>query len=164
MLIRESTLADVDRLADVHTRARASYYQAGGVLADRTADPIGTRRRHQGWTHAVSSPDLTVYCAVVADRIVGAAAMGPAEDGTARLLQLHVEPESCGHGIGTRLHATFLAYLRQSARTAGVLEVWQRHTRALAFYARLGWITEGPRRDGPDNTSYLGMRLAFGEA
>jgi ribosomal protein S18 acetylase RimI-like enzyme len=159
MLIRESTLADVDRLADVHTRARASYYQAGGLLADSTADPVGTRQRHDGWKHAVTSSDLTVYCAVIADRIVGAAAMGAGNSGTARLFQLHVEPESCGRGIGTRLHAMFLAYLRQTARTAGVLEVWQRHTRALAFYARHGWTPAGPERAGPDNTRFLGMRL-----
>ncbi|WP_082771817.1 GNAT family N-acetyltransferase [Actinoplanes sp. TFC3] len=161
MLIRESTPADVDHLADVHTRARASYYQAGGVLADSMADPIGTQQRRDGWQHAVGSPGLTVYCAIVAGRVVGAAAMGLDAANSARLFQLHVEPESCGRGVGTRLHEMFLSYLRQTARTAGVLEVWQRHTRALAFYARLGWTSEGAHRPGPDNTTYLGLRLAI---
>ncbi|GAA2491654.1 GNAT family N-acetyltransferase [Winogradskya humida] len=163
MLIREPTLADVDRIADVHTRARASYYQTGGLLADSTADPAGADHRREAWTRAVESPDRTIYCAVIDDQVVGAVAMGPAlaPDGTAaaQLFQIHVDPPSWGRGIGTRLHATFLTYLHRTNHPAGLLEVWQRNTRALLFYAHHGWSPTGTNRPGPHQSTYLHMHL-----
>ncbi|GAA2565782.1 GNAT family N-acetyltransferase [Winogradskya consettensis] len=165
MLIREPTLADVDRIADVHTRARASYYQTGGLLADSTADPAGADHRREAWTQAVESPDHTIYCAVIDDKVVGAVAMGPAltptPDGTpaGQLFQIHVDPPHWSKGIGTRLHATFLTYLRRTNTPTGLLEVWQQNTRALLFYAHHGWSPTGTHRPGPHQTTYQSMHL-----
>ncbi|MGW2572238.1 GNAT family N-acetyltransferase [Streptomyces sp. NPDC001537] len=89
-------------------------------------------------------------CACVCD--VDAAVAG-------QLYQIHVSPGSWGHGIGSQLHAAFVQKLRDASLTTGVLEAWERNSRAQAFYARHGWKPDGHQRPGPAAANYVRMRL-----
>ncbi|OZV83010.1 hypothetical protein CA850_05755 [Micromonospora echinospora] len=166
VVTRYATLADLEHIVDIHTRARLAYYQAGGLTADAVQDPTVREAQREGWTEAIESPDKRVLCATLGDDVVGAAAMGPpltsAPDTTraGQLYQIHVVPGRWGHGIGSVLHAAFLDYLVETDLSLGLIEVWERNTRALAFYTRHGWKPDGGSRPGPDDSRFLFLRLA----
>ncbi|WP_244282501.1 GNAT family N-acetyltransferase [Micromonospora chersina] len=163
--IRQATLADLDGIIDVHTQARLAYYGAGGLTSESIVNPTLEREQRTGWTAAIGSPRKRVLCAVVDGRIVGIAAMGPplsseVDAGTVgQLYQIHVVPGSWRKGIGSTLHALFVRYLEEISLPTGLLEVWERNSRARAFYTRHGWKPDGEAREGPDNSQYIGMRL-----
>ncbi|HEX5596378.1 MAG TPA: GNAT family N-acetyltransferase [Micromonosporaceae bacterium] len=165
IFVREATLADVDRIVDVHTQARRAYYGAGGLALEAIKNPTVRREQRAGWTDSIQSPDKRVLCAEVDGKIVGVAAMGPPLESNldarvvGQLYQLHVVPTAWGIGIGSTLHADFVGYLMNASLSTGLLEVWARNTRAQAFYAKHGWKPDGHRRPGPDNSHYLRLRV-----
>ncbi|MEU6256617.1 GNAT family N-acetyltransferase [Streptomyces sp. NPDC047043] len=97
--------------------------------------------------------------------VAGVLSMGPPyEDDvdpakTGQLYQIHVRPGSWGEGIGSLLHEAFVRFLRERPLTEGVLEAWQRNSRAQAFYARHGWRRDGHSRPGPGEAEYVCLRL-----
>ncbi|MCW8381827.1 GNAT family N-acetyltransferase [Streptomyces justiciae] len=166
--LRVARLADVDGITDLHTVARTAYYQAGGVTDAELTSPEALADRRASWARAVGSDDRTVLCAERDGEIVGILSMGPPYDAdvdpamAGQLYQIHVRPGLWGHGIGGRLHAAFVRFLREEALSAGVLEAWDRNSRAQGFYARHGWRPDGRDRPGPGGGRYVRMRLAGG--
>ncbi|MEU5722924.1 GNAT family N-acetyltransferase [Micromonospora sp. NPDC047738] len=166
LLVREATLADLDVVVAVHSQARAAYYGAGGIALDVIRDPAVEQQQRSGWTTSLQSSEKRVLCAVTDDQVVGTAAMGPplSSDVDARavgqLYQIHVVPNRWRSGIGSALHSAFVIFLADASLRTGLLEVWERNTRARAFYAKHGWKPDGQRRaGGPDNSDYLYFRL-----
>ncbi|MEU7673689.1 GNAT family N-acetyltransferase [Micromonospora taraxaci] len=164
-MIRQATHVDVEGIVEVHTQARTAYYVVGGLSADDLADPAQTQQRHDGWARAIQSPDRVVKCAVQDGKIVGILSMGrpysPTIDAhmVGQLYQIHVIPSHWGNGIGARLHTSFVDYLTDSSLPTGLLEVWERNTRAQSFYRKLGWKPDGDRRPGPNGSDYVFLRL-----
>ena len=78
--------------------------------------------------------------------------------GAGELHALHVLRSHWGRGVGSRLHAAYVGYLRSSSMSMGELEVWDRNTRARDFYGRRGWEFDGRQRVDADGV-YLRMRL-----
>lgn len=166
LVVREATLADLDSVIDVHTRARIAYYGAGGVPVEDVTSPVVAQEQRAGWTRALQMPEKRVLCAVADAELVGIAAMGPPLSAevdartVGQLYQIHVLPGRWRRGIGTRLHAAFLDFLARSRRRTGLVEVWERNSRAQAFYARHGWRPDGRRRPGgPGGSDYVHLRL-----
>jgi len=165
ILLRPAQAADVDGLTDVHTLARTAYYAAGGVSDAERTSPEARAERREAWARAVSRDDRTVLCAERDGEIVGVLSMGPpyepdVDAATAgQLYQIHVRPGLWGQGLGGRLHAAFVEFLRESSLTTGVLEAWERNGRAQSFYARHGWRPDGHHRPGPGGGEYVRMRL-----
>jgi ribosomal protein S18 acetylase RimI-like enzyme len=168
VVVRQATPADLDAMVDVHTRARAAYYTAGGLAG--TDDVIGSAAddvaRRAGWARLIEpSTAGTAMCAVAAGQVVGVVSMGPPFAShvdpatTAQLRQIHVAPGRWGRGIGSLLHDAFVRYLERSALTAGVVEAWERNARAQAFYRRHGWHPDGHRRPGPGDADYVYLQL-----
>ncbi|MEV7891292.1 N-acetyltransferase family protein [Streptomyces sp. NPDC002817] len=168
--LRPAGLDDLDAITDLHTRARTAYYEAGGWSEPELTSPEAFAGRREMWLHAVRNDTKTVLCAVRGDELVGVLAMGPPHDAdvdaaaVGQLYQIHVRPGSWGQGIGDRLHAAFVRHLRDASQTAGVLEAWERNSRAQGFYARHGWRPDGHRRPGPGDGNYVRMRLTVGPA
>ena len=167
-LLRTASLDDLDPIVELHTQARTAYYQAGGLSEAELTSPEARSVRREMWMRAVQDDTRTVLCAVRESEIVGILAMGPPLeadlDATAvgQLHQIHVRPGRWGQGIGSQLHAAFVQFLRDASLTGGVLEAWERNSRAQAFYARHGWKPDGHRRPGPGQANYLRMQLALG--
>ncbi|WFE39110.1 N-acetyltransferase [Micromonospora sp. WMMD998] len=152
MDVREATPADLDRIVDLHTRARIAYYGAGGLPAEEIVNPELAREQRDGWAVAIGAPHKHVRCVVVDGRLVGVLAMGPphsSEVDAAQLYQIHVDPDCWGRGIGSTLHGLFLCHLKVEELSVGVLEVWERNARARAFYTRHGWHPDDTSRPGP---------------
>ena len=164
-LLRTASLDDLDRITDLHTQARTAYYQAGGFSEPDLTSPEARSRRREMWMRALQSDTRTVLCAVRGGETVGILAMGPPLDpdvdaaAAGQLYQIHVRPGSWGQGVGSRLHAAFVQRLRDASLTTGVLEAWERNSRAQAFYARHGWKPDGHHRPGPADANYVRMRL-----
>ncbi|MFI7090282.1 GNAT family N-acetyltransferase [Streptomyces lydicus] len=165
--IRPAELSDLDKIVDVHTQARTAYYRAGGLPEANIDTADGAAQRRGGWARSIESGDKRVLCALHTGEVAGIVAMGPplssnAEADTAtvgELCQIHVLPTHWGQGIGSQLHATFVHYLHEAALPIGQVEAWDRNHRAQAFYLRHGWRPTGHRRQGPDHSSYIRMRL-----
>ncbi|MEU4097546.1 GNAT family N-acetyltransferase [Streptomyces sp. NPDC026673] len=167
-LIRPARFGDLAAIVDVHTQARAAYYQAGGLPGSEIDSPDGWARRRATWAQDVQSSAMTVLCAVQGTEVIGVVAMGPPKDGTGtasnagELHRIHVRPDHWGRRIGGRLHEEFVRFLRDGSLETGLLDAWEHNSRALAFYSRHGWTPAGGRRPGPGGADFLRLRLDLG--
>ncbi|RSS81288.1 GNAT family N-acetyltransferase [Streptomyces sp. WAC06614] len=136
-MIRAATAADLDAIAALHARARATYYQ-GHIPEEAYAGEAELTRTREAWARAVARTTGAVLCAEQDGRLTGVAAFRTDADGTT-LTQLHVDPDRWRHGTGTALHDACLAAWRRAGVTRARLEVYEHNLRAQAFYARHGW-------------------------
>ncbi|WP_199272654.1 GNAT family N-acetyltransferase [Streptomyces broussonetiae] len=155
LVIRTALPAEAEVIADLHFRARSTYYPDGVPRAD--VDWA------EAWRGSVERPDGHVLCAVEQGRIAGIASFrtpdgAPAD--TVKLFQFHVDPGRWRSGIGTSLHAACVEQWRADRRRTAVLDVHVDNARAQGFYARQGWIPdpENPPADG-DHHLFLRFRV-----
>ncbi|MBF5033410.1 GNAT family N-acetyltransferase [Micromonospora sp. ANENR4] len=164
--MREAGLGDLSGIVGLHSRARVAYYGAGGLPVGEILTPELAREQREGWAAAISSAHKRVRVAIVDGALAGVLAVGPPHSSdldprtTAQLYQIHVDPQRWSRGVGSALHAQFVRHLADEGLVLGVLEVWERNTRARAFYTRHGWRPDGTSRPGPAETPYLGMQLS----
>lgn len=149
LMIRTALPADAEAIADLHFRARSTYYP-DGLPED------GTDWR-AAWEGVIARLDGHVLCVVESGRIVAVASFrtpenDPAE--TVKLFQFHVDPDRWRSGLGTALHAACVEQWRADACRTAVLEVHVDNERAQAFYIRQGWVAEPP-----DGSHHLHMSL-----
>ncbi|MEV0739247.1 GNAT family N-acetyltransferase [Streptomyces sp. NPDC050549] len=150
LMIRTALPVDAEAIADLHFRARSTYYPDGLPPSDSDW--------RAAWLGSIERPDAHVLCAVEDGRVVAVASFrtpdgGPAD--TVKLFQLHVDPDRWRAGLGTALHAACVEQWRADARRTAVLDVHVANGRAQAFYVRQGWVA-----DPADGDHHLGMNLA----
>ncbi|MCF1509865.1 GNAT family N-acetyltransferase [Streptomyces glomeratus] len=153
-VIRTALRADARAVADLHARARATYYPDG--LPQDGIDWL------DAWQSAIRRPDGHVLCAVEQGGIVGIASFrtpdgSPAD--TVRLFQFHVDPGHWRHGIGSALHAACVEQWQADGRRTAVLDVHVDNGRAQAFYGRLGWVPD-PENPPAEGDHHLFLRYA----
>ncbi|MFJ3727479.1 GNAT family N-acetyltransferase [Streptomyces sp. NPDC090045] len=138
-MIRAAEPADLDAIAALHTRARATYYQ-GHIPEQAYAGDVELHRTREGWSRAVARDPAegAVLCAEQDGRLTGVAAFRT-EDGETTLTQLHVDPVHWRRGTGAALHAACLDVWRRAGVSRVRLEVYAHNLRAQAFYATHGW-------------------------
>ncbi|MFG2298182.1 GNAT family N-acetyltransferase [Streptomyces sp. NPDC048603] len=136
-MIREALPGDLDAIAALHARARATYY-AGRIPEEAYSGAAELARTREGWSRALQGTEGGVLCAEQDGELTGVAAFRPV-DGRMTLTQLHVEPAHWRRGIGAALHES----CRGAWVRAGVprvrLDVYEHNLRAQAFYAAHGW-------------------------
>ncbi|MFC3576127.1 GNAT family N-acetyltransferase [Streptomyces yaanensis] len=144
-VIRTALPAEARAVAELHARARATYYPDG--LPQDGTDWLAS------WQSAIERPDGHVLCAVEQGALVAIASFripegAPAD--TVKLFQFHVDPDRWRHGIGAELHAACVEEWRADGRRTAVLDVHVDNRRAQAFYARQGWVPdpENPPAEG----------------
>ncbi|MFE7095381.1 GNAT family N-acetyltransferase [Streptomyces erythrochromogenes] len=138
-MIRNARPADLDAIAALHTRARATYYQ-GHITEEAYAGEAELARTREGWTVAVArgAAEGGVLCAEEGGELTGVAAFRT-QDGETTLTQLHVDPVRWRRGTGAALHAACLDVWRGAGIRRVRLEVYEHNLRAQAFYAAQGW-------------------------
>ncbi|MEV7442093.1 GNAT family N-acetyltransferase [Streptomyces sp. NPDC091204] len=138
-MIRAAEPADLDAIAALHTRARATYYQ-GHIPEQAYAGDAELQRTREGWSRAVARDPAegAVLCAEQDGELTGVAAFRT-EHGEATLTQLHVDPVHWRRGTGAALHAACLDVWRRAGVSRVRLEVYAHNLRAQAFYATHGW-------------------------
>ncbi|MDQ0990186.1 GNAT family N-acetyltransferase [Streptomyces sp. V3I7] len=137
LLICTAVPAEAETIADLHLRARSTYYPDGV--------PQGDIDWQAAWRGSIERTDAHVLCAVEKGSIVGIASFrtpdGAGAD-TVKLFQFHVDPGRWRSGIGRALHAACVEQWRADRRRAAVLDVHVDNKRAQAFYAREGWLPD----------------------
>ncbi|MFE5769052.1 GNAT family N-acetyltransferase [Streptomyces sp. NPDC056485] len=158
-MIRTARPADLDAIASLHTRARATYYQ-GRVPAEEYAGEAELARTRQGWSVAVarSAGEGGVLCAERDGELTGVAAFRTT-GGETTLTQLHVDPVHWRRGTGAALHAACVEAWRRAGIGRVRLEVYEHNLRAQAFYARQGWHPDpaAAQRSGSHLTLWLSL-------
>ncbi|MFC9819079.1 GNAT family N-acetyltransferase [Streptomyces erythrochromogenes] len=141
-MIRNARPADLDAIAALHTRARATYYQ-GHIPEEAYAGEAELARTREGWTVAVAreAAEGGVLCAEEGGELTGVAAFRT-QDGETTLTQLHVDPVRWRRGTGAALHEACLEAWRRAGVRRVRLEVYEHNIRAQAFYAAQGWVPD----------------------
>jgi len=154
LMIRTALPAEAAAVAELHGRARATYYPDG--LPDDGLDWPAL------WTQAIARPDGQVLCAVREGRMIAVASFrtpdGAAAE-TVKLFQFHVDPGHWRSGVGTALHAACVEQWRADARRTAVLDVHAGNHRAQAFYARQGWGRD-PENPPAEGDHHLFLRFS----
>ncbi|MFD0268487.1 GNAT family N-acetyltransferase [Streptomyces sp. NPDC127106] len=158
-MIRAAHPADVDAIAALHTRARATYYR-GRLPEEAYAGAAELAASREGWSRAVARTEAEgrVLCAEEDGRLTGVAAFRTAT-GETTLTQLHVDPVHWRRGVGAALHAACLDAWRAAGVDRARLEVYEHNLRAQAFYARHGWR---PDPAVPRSGTHLTLMLQIG--
>ncbi|MFZ3469462.1 N-acetyltransferase family protein [Streptomyces sp. 4.24] len=164
-MIRTAQPADLDAIAALHTRARATYYR-GRIPEEAYGGAAELARTREGWSLAVAraGADGGVLCAERDGELTGVAAFRTSA-GETTLTQLHVDPAHWRRGTGAALHAACLdAWHRAGVRRVR-LEVYGHNLRAQAFYATHGWLADpAGDRAGSHLTLWLTVPAAAGDA
>ncbi|MGW7060420.1 N-acetyltransferase family protein [Streptomyces sp. NPDC054904] len=155
-MIRNARAADVNAIAALHVRARATYYE-GRAPAETYAGDLAQARAREAWSRAVArtAPEGEVLCAERDGEVTGVAAFRNA-DGETTLTQFHVDPDHWRRGTGAALHEACLDAWRRAGIERVRLEVFEHNLRAQAFYAAHGWE---PEPSSGRSGSHLTLRL-----
>ncbi|MEW2634400.1 GNAT family N-acetyltransferase [Streptomyces sp. NPDC048389] len=156
-MIRTATPADLDAVAALHAEARATYYR-GHIPDDAFDSPAEHARTRAGWESAIGR--AAVLCAIRHGTVAGVAAFGERE-GAMTLTQLHVAPGYWRSGVGSELHTAVVEAWQRAGVTTARLEVFEKNTRARAFYSHHGWY---PDPEEPLVGNHLILRLTVSRA
>lgn len=151
-MIRTATAADLDAVAALHAEARATYYR-GHIPDDAFDSPAEHARTRSGWEKAIGRG--AVLCAIRDGAVAGVAAFGERE-GAMTLTQLHVAPAHWRSGVGSELHTAVVLAWQRAGVTHARLEVFEKNTRAQAFYTHHGWY---PDPEEPHTGNHLNLRF-----
>ncbi|SOD87494.1 GNAT family N-acetyltransferase [Streptomyces sp. Ag109_G2-15] len=154
LVLRTALPAEAEVIADLHVRARSTYYPDGLPQAD--FDWV------EAWRGSIERPEAHVLCAVERGRIVGIASFRTPEGApteTVKLFQFHVDPGHWRAGIGTALHAACVEEWQVDGKRTAVLDVHTDNARAQAFYARQGWIPD-PENPPAEGDHHLFLRFS----
>lgn len=146
--VREMTLADCDRVAEIRIRGWQSAYR--GLMPQPFLDALSVAEDAERRRERFRQSDGSVVNLVAEQdgELLGWAAHGPYREGEVRtadaeLYAIYVDPGRYGAGVG---HALLQESVRRCA-TAGhdrmYLWVLKGNTRARAFYERAGFQADG---------------------
>lgn len=161
-MVRPALPGDEQGVALVHVDAWRVAYR--GLIADEVLAALNVTvwtGRWRAWLEASSAgmptdhdPDVThrMLVATLGDRVVGWATYGPARDATTssdhELAGLYVHPDSWSHGVGHKLLGAVESDLLSLEATEAYLWVLDGNERAIGFYERLGWTSDGTEKLG----------------
>ncbi|MFK0138300.1 GNAT family N-acetyltransferase [Streptomyces murinus] len=152
--IRTALPAEAQTIAELHLRARSTYYPDGVPQAELDWT--------EAWRGSIERSDGRVLCAVEEGRLAGIASFrtpdGAGAD-TVKLFQFHVDPDRWRGGIGTALHTACVGEWRVAGRRTAVLDVHVDNLRAQGFYARQGWVPD-PENPPEEGDHHLFLRYA----
>ncbi|MGV9555562.1 N-acetyltransferase family protein [Streptomyces sp. NPDC003401] len=146
--VREMTLADCDRVAEIRVRGWQSAYR--GLMPQSHLDALSVRedaeRRRDRFTRGDGG--VVNLVAERAGEVVGWAAYGPYREGEARtgeaeLYAIYVDPARVGGGIGGALLAESVRRSTAAGRRRMHLWVLRDNTPARRFYERAGFWADG---------------------
>lgn len=148
MRIREATLADARSIAEIHVRAWQAAYR--GQMPDEYLDGLTVEDRLEQHEWSLRNPRDTWRVWVCEDegRVGGFAVTGPSEDAdaddrTAEVYAIYLEPQRIGTGVGRSLFAYAVDDLRDRGFRAATLWVLESNAPARRFYELAGWKEDG---------------------
>lgn len=147
--VREMTLADCDRVAEIRTRGWQSAYQ--GLIPQSYLDGLSVEEDAEHRRTYLSQGDDSVVNLVAEDtggEIVGWVCHGPYRDGEvvtgdAELYAIYVHPDQVGQGVGRTLLTESVTRCTAAGHGRLLLWVLKGNDRARRFYERAGFRADG---------------------
>ena len=145
-MIRQSTPADADRLAEVSLRSWQAAYR--GLLSDNYLDGLQLKDRQRGWYSNLANTALTSFLSEGQGRVQGYINLWPGRSDRQlmEITALYVHPDFWREGIGAGLMLRAREYLADREQQGAFLWVLEGNTRARAFYQHCGFVDAGLRR------------------
>ncbi|AXE89832.1 GNAT family N-acetyltransferase [Streptomyces sp. Go-475] len=147
--IREMTLADCDRVAEIRVRGWQTAYR--GLIPQPYLDGLSVAADAERRRARLARSDGSVRNLVAEDtagEVIGWSCHGPYRDGEvltedAELYALYVHPEQVGRGAGRALLAESVARCAAAGHGRVLLWVLKENARARRFYERAGFRADG---------------------
>lgn len=126
------------------------------------ADWSGPHDTEERWRERLCGVPYNVL-AMREDEAVGMASGTEPLGDVVELISMWVAPDARGHGVGNALIDAVVAWARAQGVTSVALDVRQSNDRAIALYARHGFIDVGAATtDAPGDPPERRMRRALG--
>lgn len=146
--IREAEPKDARDIAEIHVRSWRAAYR--GQLTDDFLDGLNVEDRLEMHRLALESPpaEYRMWVAEEEGRAVGFAVTGKSEDAdaderTAEVFAIYLEPDQVGTGLGRTLFAHAVDDLRDRGYRSATLWVLETNEMARRFYEIAGWTHDG---------------------
>ncbi|WP_423921783.1 GNAT family N-acetyltransferase [Frigoribacterium sp. 2-23] len=162
LVVRSAEAGDVHDVAVFQTETWREAYR--GLVPDYYLDAVGVTEREHSWGARIASSSREVVVARYDERIVGVVSWSrgdPTHDGddldAVELKTLYVDAGLRGSGLGATLLTRVLA---AAGNEGGAVYLWvfERNTRAVAFYGSHGFEFDGARKLDP-GTSVVEIRM-----
>jgi ribosomal protein S18 acetylase RimI-like enzyme len=147
--IRRGTIADAELLAEVGARTFADTFAADNTAEDMANYLVQSFSIEQQ-SAELSDPTVTFLIAEIDHRVAGYAKLqlSPAPacvsgPNPIELSRLYVLEDWIGRGVAQVLMDECFAAAQKASRQTMWLGVWERNTRAQAFYRKVGFETVG---------------------
>ncbi|MFE7901383.1 GNAT family N-acetyltransferase [Streptomyces sp. NPDC057424] len=147
--VREMTIADCDRVAEIRTRGWQSAYR--GLIPQSYLDGLSLEEDAERRRTYLSQGDGSVVNLVAEDargELLGWACHGRYREGEvltgdAELYAIYVHPDQVGRGVGQALLTESLARCTAAGHGRILLWVLKENDRARRFYERAGFRADG---------------------
>jgi ribosomal protein S18 acetylase RimI-like enzyme len=145
--IRRAHFADARPLAEMHVASWQAAYR--DLLPSAYLTSLSIERRVAGWEEWLLENSRQVFVIEGDGRVVGYVAFGPTRDhdlGAAEageVYGIYVHPDDWHKGYGKRLMKHALAGLSHEGFSLATLWVLKGNERAMRFYERCGFYTDG---------------------
>jgi GNAT superfamily N-acetyltransferase len=168
--VRRADPSDARSIAGVHVRTWRRAYR--GIVPDRVLDSLSVDARTRNWREWLGDPEgrSTTFVAEGAGGAVeGFCSVNlpsrdeDADEQTAEVSALYVEPGRWRTGLGTALLEAALADARERGAGEATLWVFARNEGARAFYARFGFEPDGGERRHDWSGGETEVRLRSGK-
>jgi len=147
MKVRQATIADARRIAEIHVETWRAAYR--GQMPDAVLDNLDVEKRAVFWhTHLTSQP-LGTLVVELNQEVVGFCDLVPSRDQDsnpqviAEIVAIYVHPKHWRQGAGRRLCDCTLATARLKKFTAVTLWVLDSNVSAQKFYQTMGFCFDG---------------------
>jgi ribosomal protein S18 acetylase RimI-like enzyme len=148
--IREAEPKDARDIAEIHVRSWRAAYR--GQLTDDFLDGLNVEDRLEMHRLALESPpaEYRMWVAEEEGRAVGFAVTGKSEDAdaderTAEVFAIYLDPDQVGTGLGRTLFAHAVDDLRDRGYRSATLWVLETNEIARRFYELAGWTHDGTK-------------------
>lgn len=148
-MIRAAVPEDGRGIAEAHVASWLTAY--GGLIPDGALEALDVDARAARWEAALADGSASALVAEDGEGIYGWATVGRSRDPDAgndvgELWGLYLHPRCWGRGLGRELHDAALDELRVRGFAMATLWVLATNERAMRFYERQGWRSDGSVR------------------
>jgi ribosomal protein S18 acetylase RimI-like enzyme len=146
-VVRDAKADDAEAIARVHVAAWQEAYKH--VFPPDALGSLSVEQRTVQWRDWLTQSEITVLVAEQGDEVRAFASAGPsrAEESSAELYAIYVDPALWGSGVGRALLLEIEGRLRDAGLGQATLWVLQDNPRARSFYEAAGWSAEATRSE-----------------
>ena len=147
MQIRQATVSDARRIAQIHVASWRAAYR--GQMPDAVLEDLDVEKRATFWQTHLSSQPLATFVAELNPEIIGFCDLISSRDQdanpriTAEITAIYVLPNYWRHGTGRALCRRALEMAQREHFTAVTLWVLASNSAAQNFYRALGFNLDG---------------------